>query len=158
MIEDDVYAELYFGKTRPRLVKAFNAAGLVMHCGSCAKCLAPGYRIGWAVPGRYRTEVEQLKIMTTLSTASLPQLAIAEYLKHGGYERHLRRLRHTLKPQRQALSAHLPTACRLTRPEGGYFLWVELPATVDALGLHELAVAEGISIALGPIFSAQRKY
>lgn len=162
LIEDDVYAELYFGTARPRPAKAFDHEGLVLHCGSFAKCLAPGYRIGWAAPGRYRVEVERLKFMTTLSTASLLQAAIAEYLKHGGYERHLRRLRQALGAQchaiTRAVSQYFPAGCRMTRPQGGYMLWIELPKPVDALRLHQLALAEGINIAPGPIFSAQRKY
>lgn len=162
LIEDDVYAELYFGTIRPRPAKAFDREGLVLHCGSFAKCLAPGYRIGWTVPGRYRTAVERLKFMTTLSTASLPQAAITEYLKHGGFEGHLRRLRQALGAQchemMRAVCQYFPPACRMTRPEGGYMLWIELPKSVDALRLHQLALAEGISVAPGPIFSAQRKY
>ncbi len=162
LIEDDVYAELYFGAERPRPAKAFDKTGLVLHCGSFSKCLAPGYRVGWVAAGRYRTQVERIKLMTTLSTASLPQAAIAEFLKHGAYERHLRHLRHTLATQCQemmrAVSQHFPEGCRMTRPEGGYMLWIELPKSVDALHLHQLALAEGISIAPGPIFSAQRKY
>jgi DNA-binding transcriptional MocR family regulator len=161
LIEDDVYAELYFG-ARPRPAKAFDREGLVLHCGSFAKCLAPGYRVGWAAPGRFKDAVERLKFMTTLSTASLPQAAIAEYIKHGGYERHLRTLRHRLSVQlhqmRQALAAHFPADCRVTRPEGGYVLWVELPRGVEALRLHQMALARNISITPGPIFSAQRRF
>ncbi|MES2488575.1 MAG: PLP-dependent aminotransferase family protein [Pseudomonadota bacterium] len=162
LIEDDVYAELYFGGERPRPAKAFDKSGLVLHCGSFSKCLAPGYRVGWVAAGRYRTQVERIKLMTTLSTASLPQAAIAAFLKHGAYERHLRHLRHTLASQCQemmrAVSQHFPEGCRMTRPEGGYMLWIELPKSVDALQLHQLALDQGISIAPGPIFSAQRKY
>lgn len=162
LVEDDVYAELYFGASRPRPAKAFDRDGLVLHCGSFAKCLAPGYRVGWAAPGRYKSAVERLKFVTTLSTASVPQAAIAEYLKHGGYERHLRTLRHRLSLQldqmRQALGTHFPAGCRITRPEGGYMLWIELPQAVDALRLHQLATVKNISIAPGPIFSAQRRY
>ncbi len=162
LIEDDVYAELYFGASRPRPAKAFDTKGLVLHCGTFAKWLAPGYRVGWAAPGRFKNAVERLKFMTTLTTASLPQAAIVGYLKHGGCERHLRGLRQRLSVQlqqmRQALERSLPDGCRLTRPEGGYMLWIELPATVDALRLHQLALEQRISIAPGPIFSAQRRY
>ena len=162
LIEDDVYAELYFGASRPRPAKAFDRKGLVLHCGSFAKCLAPGYRVGWAAPGRFRDAVERLKFMTTLTTASLPQAAIADYLKHGGCERHLRTLRHTLSVQleylRQALERYFPAGFKVTRPEGGYLLWIELPHGVDALVLHQLALEKRISVAPGPIFSAQRRY
>src|SRR5262245_23583109 len=160
LIEDDVYAELYFGASRPRPAKVFDLEGLVLHCGSFAKCLAPGYRIGWAAPGRFKDAVERLKFMTTLTTASLPQAAIAEYLKQGGFDRHLRTLRHTLSVQleymRQALEKHFPAGCKVTRPEGGYMLWIELPPGVEALRLHRLALEKRISVAPGPIFSAQR--
>ena len=162
LIEDDVYAELYFGNSRPRPVKAFDRQGLVLHCGSFAKCLAPGYRVGWAAPGRFKDAVERLKFMTTLSTASLPQVAIADFLKHGGFDRHLRTLRHRLSVQlhqmREALHYRFPAECRITRPEGGYMLWIELPQPVDALRLQEIALTKHISIAPGPIFSAQRRY
>src|SRR5262245_59002948 len=162
LIEDDVYAELYFDAPRLRPAKAFDREGLVLHCGSFAKCLAPGYRIGWAAPGRFKDVVERLKFMTTLTTASLPQAAIAEYLKHGGFERHLRTLRQTLSVQlefmRQGLERHFPAGCKITRPEGGYMLWIELPRAVEALRLHRLALEKRVSVAPGPNFSAQRSY
>src|SRR5262245_29416311 len=149
-------------RIRPRPAKAFDRDGLVLHCGSFAKWLAPGYRVGWAAPGKFKEVVERLKFMTTLTTASLPQVAIAEYLKYGGCERHLRTLRHTLSVQlqylRQAFENCFPSGCRITRPEGGYMLWVELPEGVEALHLHRLALENHISIAPGPIFSAQRRY
>jgi len=162
LIEDDVYAELYFGAARPLPAKAFDREGLVLHCGSFAKCLAPGYRVGWAAPGRFKEAVERLKFMTTLTTASLPQAAIADYLKHGGFERHLRTLRHSLSVQReqmrQSVERHFPAGYRVTRPEGGYMLWIELPGGVEALRLHQVALERRISVAPGPIFSAQRRY
>src|SRR5262245_48848459 len=100
--------------------------------------------------------------MTTLTTASLPQAAIAEYLKHGGFERHLRTLRQTLSVQlefmRQSLERHFPAGCKITRPEGGYILWIELPRAVEALRLHRLALEKHVSVAPGPIFSAQRSF
>ena len=162
LIEDDVYAELYFGQQPPKPAKAFDTAGLVMHCGSFSKSLAPGYRVGWVAAGRFAQKVERLKLMTTLS-ASLPaQAAIADYLQHGGYDRHLRRLRYALEEQQSALLAavarHLPAETRVTQPAGGYFLWLELPERVDSLKLFQLALAQGISIAPGPIFSPTRRF
>jgi DNA-binding transcriptional MocR family regulator len=58
LIEDDVYAELYYGQA-PKPAKAFDTEGLVMHCGSFAKSLAPGYRIGWVAAGRYAQKIER---------------------------------------------------------------------------------------------------
>ena len=162
LIEDDVYGELFFGKTKPQPAKSFDRLGLVLHCGSFAKCLAPGYRIGWVLPGRFKPEIERLKFITTISTSSLPQAALAEYLKCSGYERHLRgfrkRLSEGLTALTKAVITHFPAGCRFTQPQGGYMLWVEMPNSIDALRLHRLALAEGVSIAPGPLFSAKRKY
>jgi DNA-binding transcriptional MocR family regulator len=162
LIEDDVYAELYHGAHPSRPLKAFDSKGLVMHCGSFSKCLAPGYRIGWVAAGRYAQHIERAKIMTTLATAVPSQLALAEYLAHGGYERHLRKLRRTLARQRdlaaRLAARYLPAGTRLSSPEGGYFLWVQLPASVDTLQMHWDALDRGISIAPGQIFSASGKF
>lgn len=162
LIEDDVYGELYFGNEPPRPLKAYDEAGLVLHCGSFAKCLAPGYRVGWAAPGRHARQVARLKFGATISSNVLAQETLARYLGEGGYEHHLRRLRHALQAQQnrmlQAIAERFPAGTRVSRPRGGYFLWLELPEHVDALRLHAAAAAQGISIAPGPMFSAQRGF
>lgn len=162
LIEDDVYAELYFGTRRPPSAKAYDTNGLVLHCSSFSKCLAPGYRIGWAMPGRYTKNVARLKLTTTLSTSAPGQAALADYLAKGGYDKHLRHLRHALAVQQnammQAVVRHFPRGTRATHPSGGYFLWVELPTQVNALDIHRRALALGISVAPGPIFSANRGF
>lgn len=162
LIEDDVYGELYFGSKRPAPAKAFDNKGLVMHCSSFSKCLAPGYRIGWAVPGRYVKEVARLKLTSTLSASAPAQAALADYLAKGGYDKHLRQLRHALSVQQsammQAVVRYFPRGTKATRPGGGYFLWIELPGKVDVLEIHRQALALGISIAPGPMFSAHRKF
>lgn len=162
LIEDDVYGELYFGSKRPVPAKFFDTKGLVMHCSSFSKCLAPGYRIGWAVPGRYAKDVARLKLTTTLSASAPAQAAIADYLTKGGYDKHLRQLRHALSVQQsammQAVVRHFPRGTRSTRPGGGYFLWIELPGKVDTLEIHRQALALGISVAPGPMFSAHRRF
>ncbi len=162
LIEDDVYGELYFGNHRPLPAKAFDKSGLVMHCSSFSKCLAPGYRVGWAMPGRFTREVARLKLTRTLSASAPAQGALADYLAKGGYDRHLRQLRHALNVQQsamiQAVARYFPQGSKATRPLGGYFLWIELPKNADALHIHRSALARGISIAPGPMFSAERKF
>lgn len=162
LIEDDVYGELYFGAKPPKPVKTFDQKGLVMHCGSFSKCLAPGYRIGWVAGGRYAEQINRLKLMTTISPSVPAQVAIADYLQHGGYDRHLRKLRHQLQAQQNTMHAavarYFPAQTHVTKPDGGYFLWLEFPAAVNSLQVFSQALTQGISIAPGPIFSAARRF
>jgi DNA-binding transcriptional MocR family regulator len=161
-VEDDVYGELYHGGARPLPLKAFDTEGLVLYCSSFSKCLAPGYRVGWALAGRHSHEVHKLKMMSSLATAVPSQLAIAEYLDEGGYDRHLRHLRKTLAESlshlRQLVLRYFPKGTRVSRPLGGYFLWVQLPEGIDTLQLQRQALAEGISIAPGALFSADQRF
>ncbi len=157
LIEDDVYHELFFGR-RPALAKACDEQGWVLHCSSFSKSLAPGYRIGWVAPGRFRTVVQQHKLTASLATSIPVQLALARYLERGSFERHLRVLRRSLETQRDqylaAIARGFPAGTRVSRPTGGYFLWLELPDDVDAMALCRHAMAAGISLAPGPMFSA----
>ena len=162
LIEDDVYAELYFGQQAPLCSKAEDSTGLVMHVASFSKSLAPGYRIGWVAAGRYARRIQRQKLSLSLATTIPVQMAVADYLKQGSYENHLLHLLHSLSTQEAALvqviERHFPSGTKLARPQGGYFLWLELPAQVDTLLLHQLALKKGISIAPGPIFSAKREF
>ena len=162
LIEDDVYAELYFSPRRPRAAKAFETKGLVLHCGSFSKCLAPGYRLGWVAAGRFERDIQRRKVMTSLATSLPIQDGIARLLRDDGYDAHLKILRRALAAQQAALlkclREHWRRDVRVTRPDGGYFVWLELPPSVDSLALHGLALDRGISIAPGPIFSPRREF
>lgn len=162
LIEDDVYGELYFGAQKPRPAKAWDKAGLVMHCSSFSKTLAPGYRVGWAAAGRYARQVGRSKLMSSLAAPVPSQEGLSEYLQRGGYDRHLRKLRQALAQQRQvvlrAVAKWFPAGTKVTQPEGGYFIWVELPPPIDALELHRLALSHDISLAPGHLFSADHRY
>jgi len=162
LIEDDVYGDLAYGPGRPPSTKAFDEKGLVLYCASFSKTLAPGYRVGWIAAGRYQQKVEQLKALLNIATASPTQLAIAEFLTNGGYDHHLRKLRRVYARQtaqvRDAIGRYFPPGTRVSRPEGGYILWVELPEGYDGFRLYELALQEGISIAPGRIFTLGDKY
>lgn len=162
LIEDDAYGELHFGDSRPRTCQSFDRKGLVLFCSSFSKVLAPGYRVGWAVPGKFKDRVENLKFMSTIATATLPQIAIGEFLGTGGYDRHLRKLRAVFRQHLECytdvISRAFPAGTRVTRPSGGFVLWIELPESSDSLELHSRALAQGISIAPGPIFSAKGRF
>ncbi len=162
LIEDDIYGSLGFGSTRPKAAKAFDRDGWVLLCDSFTKTLSPGARVGWVAPGRFRTRVEFLKYVSSSATATLPQMAIAEFLQNGSYDHHLRRIRRLYAAQMlklvEAVGRGFPEGTRLTRPAGGMCLWVELPGGVDALTLYRQALAARIGIAPGPLFSAKQRF
>jgi DNA-binding transcriptional MocR family regulator len=163
LIEDDIYGDLYFEGSRPKALKAFDREGLILYCASYSKILSPGMRIGWVLPGRYQPKVEQLKWVINQTTAIAPQLTIAAFLANGGYDRHLRQLRHAYQTQMahitQAICEYFPESTKVTRPEGGQVLWVEMPTGFDSVALFEEALQQhNISIAPGIIFSASGSY
>ncbi len=162
IIEDDIYGDLQHHGSRPRCLKAFDPDGSVLLCGSFSKTLAPGYRVGYIAGGRWHNRVLKLKTNSTLANATLPTLAIAEFLKHGGYDRHLRTLRQAYRTQvermREAVAASFPEGIGLSRPQGNFVLWCELPPQVDSIELWRQARAAGISLAPGPLFSPDGGY
>lgn len=162
LIEDDIYGELYFGKTRPKTCKTFDKKGLVLHCASFSKSLAPGYRIGWVIPGRFKERVLRLKRMHTVSTNTLTQAAVADFLSKGRFELHLRHLRKALYTQSlryiQAVSEYFPDDSCITRPQGGFTLWIEMNKKINGYKLHKRALKHNIGIAPGQIFSSQGRF
>ena len=162
LIEGDVCGELYFSGVRPSVCKAYDRKRLVFLCSSFSKDLVPGYRVGWVVPGRFKSTVEWLKYTTNVATATLPQVAIAKFLESGGYEHHLRSIRRLyagfVAQLSQAVMRYFPEGTRVTRPNGGIVLWVQMPAYVDSLELYKQALKAGITLAPGYMFSATEQY
>jgi DNA-binding transcriptional MocR family regulator len=162
VIEDDIYGELAYAPVRPPALKSWDRRGQVLLCSSVSKTIAPGLRVGWAVPGRHLRAVEHLKLVSSMASATLPQAVVAAYLEQGGFDRHLRAAR-TLYRQRRdrfldLVAAHFPAGTKATRPAGGFLGWLELPRKVDALALYAQALEAGVSVAPGPLFSAREKY
>lgn len=162
LIEDDIHGDISFIDDRPSVARSYSRDGNVLLCSSFSKTVAPGYRVGWIAPGRYQEELEALKMATTVASSSPTQMAVAEFLANGGYERHLRKLRREsarrVAQMSEAIGIYFPEGTKVTRPRGGFCLWVELPENVDALKFYADAVNEGITIAPGPIFSATAKF
>lgn len=162
LIEDDVYGDLYYGERRPRPCKAFDEQGLVLWCSSVSKTLAPGYRVGWVAPGRFREQVLRRKLLQAIAAPSLNQEAIAEFLARGRYEQHLRSLRRTLHANsracQQGIAAYFPSNTKVTRPTGGFTLWAELDERVDTQRLFDAALRQRISIAPGRLFTQHDQF
>ncbi len=161
LIEDDIYGELYFEK-RPSTCKAYDTTGNVIQCSSISKSVAPGLRIGWVIPGKYHREISELKTVLNISTASIAQIAAARFLKEGGYDRHMRKLRETLKYQcsemRKLILENFPQGTEVTSPEGGTLLWITLPENIDSVHIYQEALKKNILIAPGCLFSIKDKY
>lgn len=158
LIENDVCGELYFDDKRPLVCKSFDTKGLVILLSSFSKDISPGLRLGWVAAGRYSAETEWLKFTLSASSPTLSQMTVAEFLESGGYDHHLRRIRreyaHNVELMSDAVMRYFPEGTRLTRPAGGFILWVQLPENVDSLELYKLALQSGITLAPGHVFSA----
>ena len=157
IVEDDVYGELHHGGRAARPLKSFDRDRRVVYCSSFSKTLAPGFRVGWCVPGRAGDAFATARAPQTAGIGALPQLAIARFLEGRGWARHLAGLRELFAAQRPRVRAlvleSFPEGTRISDPDGGYVFLVEVPSPFDALAFHRAALAEGISIAPGPIFS-----
>jgi len=162
LIENDVCGELYFGEKRPLVCKAFDTKGLVILLSSFSKDISPGLRLGWVASGRFSAEVEWLKMTLSASSPTLPQMAVAEFLESGGYDQYLRRIRReyarNVELMSEAVMRYFPEGTRLTRPSGGFVLWVQLPENVDSLELYKIALQGGITLAPGHVFSATYQF
>lgn len=162
LIEDDIYGDIAYQYPRPKSIKSFDTDGRVLLCSSFSKSIAPGIRVGWIAPGRYRDEVTHIKYVSSSMCPTLPQLAIADFIKTGSYDRHISRSRLEYRQARdhfiKNLTKYFPVETKISFPEGGYVLWVELPKSIDTLLLAKEAKNMAIHIAPGSLFSATGKY
>ncbi|MES2377596.1 MAG: PLP-dependent aminotransferase family protein [Bacteroidota bacterium] len=162
LIEDDIYGEIYFGKSRPRNCKSYDTGGWVILCSSVSKSLAPGYRVGWCIPGRFKEQIINIKMMHTITSATPTQAAIAHFFETGRYDLHMRNLRKALYTQClkyiQGIATHFPPGTKISRPQGGYALWIEMGKNVNAFKLYQAAMLHNISIAPGQIFSTDARF
>lgn len=157
ILEDDPYGLVRFdGKSLPSLFELEGGRN-VMYSSSFSKTVAPGLRVGYAiVPAALAPELEELAASTYITPALLAQATVFEFLRRGLFEPNLERLRGLLRRRRDAmldaLERELAGRARWNRPEGGYFLWLELPGTVDAAELLIRAAGAGITFVPGEDF------
>nr|MBL8410169.1 PLP-dependent aminotransferase family protein [Dechloromonas sp.] len=162
VIEDDIYGDLHFGAQRPWPIKAFDTTGNVMLCSSFSKSLSPSLRIGFVAAGRYRSAIALQKTITSGGTNPVTQNVLAEYLASSAFDRHLRSLRRSYERQvacmGETVSRYFPAATRMSQPQGGYVLWIELPEEFDTTAIYEKAIAQGLAYVPGELFSASGMY
>ncbi len=162
LIENDINADVYFRNQRPKSCKTFDKTGLVLWCGSVSKSLAPGYRVGWVDPGRFKEQVLKKKLYHAISSTGITEEAIAIFLENGRYETHLRKLRNTVYLNYlqyiKTINDFFPEGTKASRPRGGFVLWLELDKSIDTVALYEQAIQQKISIAPGKIFTLRNQF
>ena len=162
LIENDMYGDIYFGSSRPDNCKTYDTNGSVLLCSSVSKSLAPGYRVGWVFPGKYMEAVRNIKFAASLSSNTLMEASVADFLQQNNYENHLRKLRTELHSNclnyLEAIRKYFPKGTKVSRPQGGFMLWVELDVSIDTSLIYHSAIKHQISIAPGSIFTHQNQY
>jgi DNA-binding transcriptional MocR family regulator len=162
LIEDDIYGDIYFGDARPKPFMALDPDGGTIYCSSFSKTIAPGYRIGWIATGRYMPRVLDEKLAVTLCGPTLPQAAMAQFLSSGAYERHLRRIRRTFSDNIdrmiRTIDRAFPKGTRVSRPAGGFVLWLELPKPLASRELFDAALKRGVCFVPGDVFSTSQRF
>ncbi|MEQ9464070.1 MAG: PLP-dependent aminotransferase family protein [Haliea sp.] len=160
IIEDDIYADTAHGAT-PDPLKALDTQNRVILCSSFSKSLSRDIRLGWISGARWHARILQLKLVTQLATSRYLQRGVAEFMSDGGFAAHLRRQRSLLRERRDGLRSALrkwPGEVRVSCPNGGLTVWVELAASVDAMAAYTRALKKGIVIAPGPLFSVTGQF
>ena len=160
IVEDDPYGELrYMGERLPSLA-AMDRAGMVIHLSTFSKTISPGIRIGWvAAADEVIQEMTIAKQAADLHTSTVEQRAVARMLETFDYDGHVSLLCRTYgercQTMRKAIEEFFPPEARWTRPEGGLFLWVELPDHISGDLLLEEAVRDRVAFVPGGPFFAE---
>ncbi|AZQ83134.1 PLP-dependent aminotransferase family protein [Colwellia sp. Arc7-635] len=162
LIEDEVYSDLYFTEKRPEPAQLYSKKGLVLTCSSFSKTAAPGYRVGWLLPGKFEEKAKRIKRAQSCSTSMLQQWTLTDYLMSGEYDRHLQVLRKTLRynceRMRALIAENFPEQVCISKPKGGSVLWLRCRSHVDTSQFFNQAIAQGVNFAPGEIFSPSGKY
>jgi len=157
LIEDDIIGFLSFDAPRPRAARSFDTTGNTLLCSSFSKTLAPGMRVGWLHTGRWTEAARNRKFLANITTAPVPQLAIASFLKREAFQREMRvlsaRLSRQMRHMTRDIQTYFPRGTRITDPQGGLYLWLELPDGLDSQVLYHRSLEQGISLLPGRLFS-----
>ena len=155
IFEDDCYADLIYEKKRPPAIKSFDDEGYVIYCGSFSKSIAPALRVGYLVAD-WNVLSRILPYKTDAGSGSLEQMALAEFCKNN-FSSHVNKLRSELKKKSDAicdaLDKYFGSTADYQKPDGGIFIWIEMPEEVDTSRLYEIAIKQGVAINPGQEWS-----
>jgi DNA-binding transcriptional MocR family regulator len=161
IIEDDVFRELSHQRTIPLPLKYFDQEGWVIWCSSVSKTLAPGLRIGWCLPGRFKNNFIQQRMVRSLGHNQPIQLALADYIGNRHYERHIKKVNRALAVHCanyiDFLDHHLPEGAEIFTPNGGLVLWIKM-INVNTDKLSTMLSKQAVYIKAGNLFSTTKLY
>ena len=162
IIEDSANGDLYYGASPLPALKRYDQSDLVLFCSSFSKTVAPAFRVGWIVPGRFTNRAMELKYAVSLGTPVLQQLVVNRFISEGSFKRGLLKARRvlatTLGQMLRCVDECFPPGTVSQRPLGGMCAWIGLPAGVDSDRLRLMALEKSISIASGRMFSPSGAY
>ncbi|CZY43312.1 MULTISPECIES: hypothetical protein [Enterobacter cloacae complex] len=143
-------------------IRSFDRKGWVLVCASYTKTVAPDFRIGWLEAGRFRDVARQMKFTSTVAESGLLSESLGIFLENGGYDLHLRHLRRLYERQidivRACIAESFPPGTRVSRPQAGFILWIELPEGTDTLAVFHAALDEKILCMPGILCSGSRVF
>ena len=157
VLEDDPYGLVrYDGEPLPSVFELANGEQIA-YCSSFSKTVAPGVRVGWYVlPEQLAAEIEALAVSTYISPPYLSQATVLEFVRRGNFEPNLERVNGLLRVRRdamlEALAREMPEDATWTRPQGGYFVWLDLPSGPPSGELLAKAEAAGVTFVKGTDF------
>jgi len=159
IIEDDVFFDLVPDDIRPRAIKSYQAGEQTIYCSSFSKTIAPGYRVGWCVPGKYRDAVLAQMFSRNLSVSSIAQHVINEFIGRGYMEAHCAKLHSRMSQVTAAIETlvrtEFPDGTRYVAPAGGFIHWLEFPENTDMAALEYEASKQRVLVAGSGIFFAE---
>lgn len=162
IIESDVYSDLYFGSYRPKTYKNFDSEDMVFTCSSLSKTVSAGLRLGWAINSKFAEQIQKQQFINTVAVSTITQTLSLIYLREGNHERHLKSLRKILKNRlleiKNMISKHFPDNTKISSPEGGFLLMVELDKSIDSLELYKNCLEENIIIMPGIIHASSDRF
>lgn len=161
VLEDNPYGEIRFAGHHVPAVKSFDKSGHVFYMSTFSKTLAPGFRLGWVVADQdVVNKLTVLKQSADLHTDNLAQYAVVEFLKHNDLDAHVKEISALYGKRKQLMAdgikQYFPAGVKYTDPEGGMFLWVEVPGVDDTVELFKECLNHNVAFVPGdPFFAGQ---
>ena len=159
VLEDNPYGEIRFAGQHVPAVKSFDKSGHVLYMSTFSKTLAPGFRLGWLVAGEdVVNKLTVLKQSADLHTDNLAQFAVAQFFADNDVDAHVKEISALYGKRKdlmlEGIKKYFPEGVKYTDPEGGMFLWVEVPGVDDTVELFKECLEHDVAFVPGDPFFA----